>query len=151
MNFKGWFNESVEVSRYSIAVNYRTDPSEVIDAYAKISLGYISAAIKQYGYHTKHVYSEEPLRLLVSSRNWDDGEWVGIVSWDHNNKCFVISKGFYNKINKSVSVMSTKKCSGTTSGEVVKELHGLMQDLKEKPDRHQEKLKPVNLKRGPKS
>lgn len=151
MQFKNWFNESVDVSRYSIAINYRTEPEEVLDSYAKISLGYVSAGIKQYGYHTKHVYSEEPFRLLVSSRNWDDGEWVGIVSWDHKNKCFVMSKGYFNKINKSVSVISTKKCAGKKAGDVVKELHSMMQDLKEEPDRHREKLNPVKLKRGPKN
>lgn len=151
-SFNDWkLEESVDTSRYSISVNYRTNPNEVLDAYAKISLGYISASMKNYGFHTKHVYTEEPYRLIVATRNWDDGEWVGIVSWDHKNKCFVVSKGFYNKSNKTTAIIGTEKCSGNTASEISKELYSLLQDLKDKPDRFKEKLKPVNLKRGPKS
>jgi hypothetical protein len=151
-SFNEWkLEESVDASRYSISVNYRTNPEEVLDAYSKISLGYISAAMKNYGFHTKHVFTEQPYRLIVASRNWDDGEWVGLVSWDHKNKCFVISRGFYNKANKTASIIKTEKCAGTTASEVSKELYKLLQDFKEQPDRFKEKLKPVSLKRGPKS
>lgn len=151
-SFKEWkLEESVDATRYSVAINYRTDPNEVLDAYSKIALGYISAAMKNHGFHTKHVYSEQPYRLVVASRNWDDGEWVCVVSWDHKNKCFVISKGFYNKSNKTTSIISTDKCSGVTPSDVSKDLYKTMQELKDKPDRYSEKLKPVNMKRGPKT
>jgi hypothetical protein len=73
----GNISEAVETSRYSIEVNYRTKKDEALEGFAKIALGYVSAALKNHNYHTKHVFSEKPLRLMVSTRNWDDGEWVG--------------------------------------------------------------------------
>lgn len=151
-SFNEWkLEESIDSSRYSVSINYRTNPEEVLDAYSKIALGYVSAAMKNYGFHTKHVYTEQPYRLIVATRNWDDGEWVGVVSWDYKNKCFVLSKGYYNKANKTTSIIKTEKCSGKTASEISKELYKLLQDLKDEPDRFKEKLKPVNLKRGPKS
>lgn len=142
--------ESVETSRYSIEVNYRTTSKEALEGFAKICLGYISAALKSHGYHTKHVFTEKPLRLLVSSRNWDDGENCGVVTWHYDHNYFVISKGFYNKDRKTVSVQSSKKCTSDSAAEIAKELHNTMHSLKNQPDRHSEKLKPVQLKRGPK-
>lgn len=142
--------EAVETSRYAIEVNYRTTSKEALEGFAKISLGYVSAALKNHGYHTKHVFTEKPLRLLVSSRNWDDGEWAGVVTWNPEHACFVISKGFYNKDRRSVSIQSTKKCDGDSAADVAKELHNQMHSLKDQPDRHIQKLKPVPLKRGPK-
>lgn len=142
--------EAVETSRYAIEVNYRTTSKEALEGFAKIALGYVSAALKNHGYHTKHVFTEKPLRLLVSSRNWDDGEWAGVVTWNPDHACFVISKGFYNKDRRSVSIQSTKKCDGESAADVAKELHNQMHNLKDKPDRHIQKLKPVPLKRGPK-
>lgn len=141
--------EDSQTSRYSISVDYRTDTKDVLDAFAKLVLGYASAGLKKMGFHTKHVYEEKPMRLLVSSRNWDDGEWVGVVSWSDKERCFLISKGFYNKDRRTVSVQSTKKCADNAS-EIAKELSNTMKHLKSQPDRHQEKLKPVPLKRGPK-
>ena len=155
-NFKEWkdaedsFIESVEVSRYSIEVNYRTTSEEALEGFAKLCLGYISAALKKHGYHTKHVFTEKPLRLMVSSRNWDDGEWTGLVTWNPEHLCFIISKGFYNKTRSTVSVKKSMKCVGKSAAEITKELHNMMHALKEEPDRHAEKLKPVGLKRGPK-
>lgn len=143
--------EAVETSRYSVEVNYRTTSKEALEGFAKIALGYVSAALKNHGYHTKHVFTEKPLRLLVSSRNWDDGEWTGVVSWNHEHNCFVVSKGFYNRERKTISMQHSKKCEGDSASEIAKELHNLMHHLKNQPDRHQEKLKPVPLKRGPKS
>lgn len=142
--------EAIETSRYAIEVNYRTTAKEALEGFAKISLGYVSAALKNHGYHTKHVFTEKPLRLLVSSRNWDDGEWAGVVTWNPDHACFVISKGFYNKDRRSVSIQSTKKCDGESAADVAKELHNQMHSLKDKPDRHVQKMKPVPLKRGPK-
>ncbi len=143
--------EAVETSRYAVEVNYRTTTKESLEGFAKICLGYVSASLKKFGYHTKHVFTEKPIRLLVSSRNWDDGEWVGVVSWNENHKCFIISKGFYNKDRKSVSIQTSHKCAGDSAAEITKELHNQMHALKDKPDRHKEKLNPVPLKRGPKS
>jgi hypothetical protein len=111
----------------------------------------ISAALKNHNYHTKHVFSEKPLRLMVSTRNWDDGEWVGCVTWNHDHNCFVISKGFYNKDKKSMSIQKSERCKGDNAAEVSKELVNLMHRLKDQPDRQTEKLKPVPLKRGPKT
>jgi hypothetical protein len=142
--------ESVETSRYSVEVNYRTNGKEVLEGFAKLVLGYVSAALKKYGYHTKHVFSEKPLRLLVSTRNWDDGENCGIVTWHPDHACFVISKGFYNKERKSVAIQKSQKCTGNSAAEITKELHNMVHYLKDQPDKHQDKLKPVPLKRGPK-
>lgn len=142
--------EAVETSRYSIDVNYRTTGDEALEGFAKICLGYISAGMKNHGFHTKHVFTEKPLRLLVSSRNWDDGEWSGAVTWHPEQKCFVISKGFYNRDRKTISIQHSTKCSGNSASEITKELINTMHYLKDQPDRHIEKLKPVPLKRGPK-
>jgi hypothetical protein len=145
--------EAVETSRYSIEVNYRTTTKEALEGFAKICLGYVSAALKNHGYHTKHVFSEKPLRLLISSRNWDDGEWTGVVTWHPDHNCFVISKGFYNKDRKTVSIQSSQKCNANSASDVSKELHNMMNHLKNQPDKTSEKIKlrPVPLKRGPKT
>ena len=145
--------EASTTTRYSVEVNYRSNLKEIAEGFAKIALGYVSAAMKQNGYHIKHVYDEKPLRILVSSRNWDDGEWVGIVTFnpDHDGGCFVVSKGFYNKDRKTTSIQSSQKCSGNSAAEITQELRNIMHDLKNKPDRHQEKLKGVPMKRGPKN
>ena len=143
--------ESVNSTRYSIEVNYRSKIDEMIHAFAKIALGYVSAAMKQHGYHVKHVYDARPLRIIVSTRNWDDGEWVGVVNfYPKDGGCFVISKGFFNKSRKTVSIQSSKKCNGDSASEIAKELQDTMYDLKGKPDRHTIKIKGVPLKRGPK-
>jgi hypothetical protein len=138
-------------SRYSIDVNFRTKIKEILEAYAKITLGYVSAGLKQAGYHIKHVFEETPLRLLVSSRNWDDGEWSGIVTFSpKDGGQFFISKGFYNKDRRTVSIQSTHKCSGDSAADITKEMRNLMHSVKGEKDRHLEKLKPVPMKRGPK-
>ena len=156
-NLKNWcekhiLNENTS-SRYSVEVNFRTKIKEMLDGFAKICLGYVSAALKQNGYHIKHVFEESPLRILVSSRNWDDGEWVGIVYFhpDHDGGCFMISKGFYNREARTVSMQSRHKCKGTSAAEITAEMRNIMHELKNTPDKHREKLKGVNLKRGPKS
>jgi hypothetical protein len=156
MEFSEWLSridEASSNSRYSVEVNFRTKSHEVMTSYAKISLGYVSAALKRKGYHVKQVFDEKPLRIIVSSRNWDDGEWVGMICYKPNegSGCgFLISNGFYNKDRKTVSVQSTRKCSDDTPAEMSKELLNMMFSLRNKEDRHKEKLKPVHLKRGPK-
>ena len=151
-SYKDWkkINEAAEETRYSVGVNYRTSPDEVLDVYAKISLGYVSAAIKNYGYHTKHVYTETPYRLLISSGDWSDGEWVGVVSWDHKNKCFVISSGFYKKMTKTVSIVKTDACRYDTASKIAQEVYSIMKSLEDKPDRKTIELKPAKKKTGPK-
>lgn len=143
--------ESADSTRYSVEVNFRSKPDEVLDAFAKIALGYVSAGLKQHNFHVKHVYTDKPVRVLVSSRNWDDGEWVVVVTWNHEHKCFIVSKGFYNKDRNTVSVQGSEKCKGENAFEITKQVYNMMHDLKGKPDRHLEKLKPVPLKRGPKT
>jgi Zn-finger protein len=131
-------------------VNFRTKIDEVMKNAAKITLGYASAALKKAEFHVRQVFEEDPLRILVSNRNWDDGEWVCLVSWNPEHKCFVISKGFYNKDRKSVSVQGSKHCNAENASEIANEVKNMMHSLKDKPDRHVEKLKKAPLKRGPK-
>ena len=137
-------------TRYSVEVNYRTKTDDVLKHAAKIVLGYASAALKKNDYHVKQVFEEDPLRILVSARNWDDGEWVGVVSWHPKKRCYIVSRGFYNKDRKSVSVQQSKDCNAENAAEIVKEVRNMMHSLKDKPDRHVEKLKKVPMKRGPK-
>lgn len=152
--FISWLKKDIQISeadtRYSVEVNFRTRTDEVLKSAAKITLGYASAALKKQDFHVKQVFEEEPLRILVSSRNWDDGEWTCLVSWDSKEKCYVVSKGFYNKDRKTVSVQSTHKCEAENASEIVMQVRNVMHNLKNKPDRHVEKLKKVPMKRGPK-
>lgn len=152
-SFNNWLNEqqlNEADTRYSVEVNFRTKIDEVLTNAAKICLGYASAALKKADFHVRQVFEEKPLRILVSSRNWDDGEWVCLVSWNPEHKCYVISKGFYNKDRKSVSVQGSKHCSAENASEIANEVKNMMHGLKNEPDRHVQKLKKVPLKRGPK-
>jgi Zn-finger protein len=153
-SFIGWLKTQDTLAeadtRYSVEVNFRTKIDEVMKNAAKITLGYASAALKKAEFHVRQVFEEDPLRILVSTRNWDDGEWVCLVSWNPEHKCFVISKGFYNKDRKSVSVQGSKHCNAENASEIANEVKNMMHSLKDKPDRHVEKLKKAPLKRGPK-
>jgi hypothetical protein len=137
-------------TRYSVEVNFRTKTEEVLNHAAKITLGYASAALKKQDFHVKQVFEEDPLRILVSSRNWDDGEWVCVVSWNSEKKCYVISKGFYNKGRKTVSIQGSNHCDAENASEIVSQIKNTMHKLKDEPDRRVQKLKKVPLKRGPK-
>jgi hypothetical protein len=157
MKFNEWIKEKniyleSNSSRYSVEVNYRTKTKDALKSYAKIVLGYVSAGLKQNDYHVKQVFEKDPIRVIISSRSWDDGEWVAMVHFnpEHEGGCFVISKGFYNKDKRTVSVQKSTKCSGDNASEITTELLNLMHQLKNTKDRHLEKLKPVKLKRGPK-
>jgi hypothetical protein len=154
MRFSEWMSleESVSNSRYSVEVNYRTAPKEVMGGFAKIALGYVSASLKRNGYHVRQIFDENPVRIMVSSRNWDDGEWVGMISFklEGSSGHFLMSNGFYNKDRRTVSVQRTQKCQEETPAAMAKELINMMYGLRGKEDRKREKLKPVNLKRGPK-
>lgn len=154
MTFIGWLKEKTTLTeadaRYSVDVNYRSTMADVLKQAAKITLGYASAALKKLDFHVKQVFEEDPLRILVSGRNWDDGEWVCIVSWNPQEACYVISRGFYNKDRKTVSVQQSKKCEADNAAEITAQVKNLMHNLKDTPDRHVQKLKKVPLKRGPK-
>lgn len=152
-NFIGWLKRQTlneADTRYSIEVNYRTKTDDVLKHAAKITLGYASAALKKLDMHVKQVFEEDPLRILVSTRNWDDGEWVCVVSWHPEKMEYVISKGFYNKHRKTVSVQHSKSSTAESAVEIVADVRNMMHGLKDEPDRHIEKLKKVPLKRGPK-
>ena len=152
MRFHDWLEKRVdENTRYSVEVNYRTKSAEVLKGFARIALGYVSAAMKKRGYHVKQVFEEDPVRIVASSRNWDDGEWVGMIHYKPSESCFVISNGFYNKDRRTVSVQRSERCSDDTPSGMTKSLLNMMHGLEGKPDRHREKLKAVPLKRGPKS
>jgi hypothetical protein len=151
--FEGWLKSRVlneADTRYSVEVNFRTTTEEVLKNAAKITLGYASAGLKRADFHVRQVFEEQPFRILVSTRNWDDGEWVGVVSWNPNENCYIISKGFYNKDRKSVSIQQSKSCDAENAAQICKEVVNMMHSLKDEPDRHVEKLKKVPLKRGPK-
>lgn len=151
MRFCDWLTRRIdEDTRYSVEVNYRTKSIEVLKGFAKIALGYVSAAMKKRGFHVKQVFEEDPIRIVVSSRNWDDGEWVGMIHYRDGEACFIASNGFYNKDRRTVSVQRSEKCSDDTPSGMTKELINMMHSLKSKPDRHREKLNPVKLKTGPK-
>jgi hypothetical protein len=141
-----------ENTRYSVEVNFRTKVGEVLEHYARITLGYVSAALKHSDYHVKQVFDDGLIRILVSSRNWDDGTWVVVVSWNPHHKRFFITKGFYNKLSKGVSYTkgSEQPCDSDNASEITGAVKNLLHHLKDQKDRHIEKLKKVPLKRGPK-
>lgn len=153
MKFTSWVEKKIHESnnsRYSVEVNYRTKSVEVMDGFAKIALGYVSASLKKNGYHVKQVFDEKPIRIIVSSRNWDNGEWVGMISYNSDKGYFIISNGFYNKDRNTVSIQRSKKCSDDTASGMAKELINMMHRLINEPDRKVDKLNPIHLKRGPK-
>jgi len=145
-------SEAIEHTRYSVEINYRTKKEDVLSGFAKITLGYVSAALKKEGYHVKLIFDEEPYRIIVTARNWDDGGWCALISYNHKLDMFVLSKGFYNKSKKTVSVVDSEKIGGDlNASSMTYKLKNVMDDIKHKPDNHKEKLKGINLKRGPKS
>lgn len=144
-------NEAVESSRYAVEINYKTTMDEADFGFAKIALGYVSAALKKMGYHVKLVFSEKPLRVIVSSRNWDDGEWVGMITYNTALHCFVLSKGTYNRMKKSVNVTQADKIVGELSAiKMAEKLKEKMDSLKGLPCKKSIDIN-INLKRGPKS
>jgi hypothetical protein len=144
-------NEKVEAARYAVQVEFRTTMDEANFGFAKIALGYVSSALKKMGYHVKLVFTEKPLRVIVSSRNWDDGEWVGMISYNSQQNIFVLSKGHFNKSDKSVSVKSSSAMPKPFSGQHMSEkLKSMMDDIKKLPAHKRQEIN-INLKRGPKT
>lgn len=130
------FDEGSQNSRYSVEVNFDTNKDDCLIAYAKIMLGYISAAMKKMNYHVKLVFSEKPLRLIVASRNWDDGEWVGMIAYNDQKDHFTMSKGFYNRLHKTVSVENTECLENPINAKILSlKLRDMMKDLEGKKDR----------------
>jgi len=158
ITFIGWLktrsDDSLSESntRYSVEVNFRTKIKEVLEHYAKICLGYVSAALKHADFHVKQIFDDNVIRILVSSRNWDDGEHVVVVSWNPHHQCFFITKGHFNKMEKNVTFQkgSPEKCETDSANEIAQKVKSLMHSLKDVPDKHLEKLKKVPLKTGPK-
>jgi hypothetical protein len=146
------FNEAA--SRYSVEINYRTTFDEVVDNWAKLVLGYVSAALKNEDYSVKRVFEdhEKPYRIIVSSNKngsgFADGEWVGVITHNAKEGCFFVSKGFYRKETKNVVVTQTKKCDMKSASEIFKDFKTFMTKLKKEPPRSQ-KLKPVKGQTGP--
>lgn len=153
-NFREWHDLRVlneDVSRYSIEVTYRTSKKEVLDAWSKLVLGFVSAALQREGYHVKHVYSEKPMRILVSTNNWDDGAWTAILLFNHEQECFILSSGFWNKDRRTVSVQrDTGRCAEDTASGLVTKVINFMHDLRGRDPRKINTLKPLPMKRGPK-
>jgi len=144
-------NEKVESSRYAVEVDFTTTLDQASHGFAKIALGYVSSCLKKLGYHCRLVFSEKPLRIIVSSRNWDDGEWVGMITYNEGLGMFVLSKGYYNKLDKTVDIQSKKQLDKPYSGQnMAEKLKSMMMDLKKESPRPPQQLL-INLKRGPKT
>jgi hypothetical protein len=140
-----------DVTRYSIEVNYRTSKKEVLDAWAKLVLGFVSAALQREGYHVKHVYSEKPLRILISTNNWDDGAWTALLMYNQDHEYFVISSGFWNKDRRTMTIQKdTGKCSEDTASGLTSKVINFMHLLKSRDPRKETPFRPVRMKRGPK-
>ena len=148
-------NEKVERSRYAVEVDFRTTSSEANYGFAKIALSYVSTALKNLGYHVKLVFTEKPLRVIVSSRNWDDGEWVGMITYNDDLNMFVLSKGNFNKADRTVSIKSKEvfpnsknnPLSGKSMSEKLKSVMDNLKGMKVEPKPDLD----FNLKRGPKT
>ena len=72
-----------------------------------------------------------------------------MVSWNKEHKCYILSKGFYNKDRRTVSVQDNKYLEAENASDITSKIKNVFHELKDKPDRHVEKLKKVPLKRGP--
>jgi hypothetical protein len=153
-SFKDWYDTALlveDVSRYSVEVNYRTSKKEVLDSWAKLVLGFVSAALQREGYHVKHIYTEKPFRILVSTNNWDDGAWTCVLLYNPEKECFVVSSGFWNKDRRTISIQrDTDKCAEDTASGLVQRLLNFMYELKKREPRRINTLKPAPMKRGPK-
>lgn len=146
MNF---YELNEATSRYSVEVNYRTTTEEVKEGFAKLLLSFVSAAMKERSYHVKKVMDEKPLRIIISAKNWQDGEWVLLISFNPDEDCFVLSKGFYNKDRDTVTVQSSEKCVGHSAAEIFRNLHAKMEKVKNEKPHHIGDLKGGKGKPGP--
>lgn len=138
--------------RFAVDINYGTDMGEVIDHYSQLCLGYLKKAFNNHGFPVKQVYSVKPYRLIISTRQWQDREWVGIVNFDEPTSSFVWHEGLYDKGRKTAGIPdgASKKLSGKSAAALFDEIMPLLRALKDKPLRYGENLKPALRKRGPK-
>jgi hypothetical protein len=149
VDFRDFLTEATTASRYSVDVNFRTTMKEVDTAAAKIMLGYVSAALKQNGFHVKQLYEEPPIRIIISGRNFEIGEWVSLlIFYPDKGGRFVIAQGFYTN-QRTVAIQSHRDSKSESPNSLAAEMRNVMNELRSKPDRYQQKLKPVPLKRGP--
>jgi hypothetical protein len=152
-DFANWMGERLLTeagSRYSIEVNFRTHWGEAKDHFVKLALGYVMAYLKQNGYHVKHVYTVKPYRILVSTKQWEDGEWVGIVSFNEKADKFVFTEGVYYKVRGTCSEVKSHWLEGKSAADIGRDVLGRMAELKKRDPRGGPKLNPGSLKRGPK-
>jgi len=147
MNFHQ-LNETA--NRYSVEVNFRTTMKEVTDGFAKMLLGYVSAALKQRGFHVKKMFESEPYRIIISSKHWIDGEYVLVISYNPKLQCFILSKGFYNKDRDTVTIQTNEKCAGHSASEIYRTVFNRMSGIKDEPIHHAGDLKGAKMKTGPK-
>ncbi len=146
--YKNCISEGSQNVRYSVEINYDTSNKDVKSGFAKICLGYISAALKKMEFHTKIILSHKPFRVIVSSRNWDDGEWVGMITYNDDLDCFVVSRGHYNKMNKTVVVeKSIKMPSDYSAKDVSKYVYQMMKDLKGVKNKHFPEYRKVHVRK----
>jgi hypothetical protein len=148
-NYKSIVSEAVQNVRYSVEVNYDTSQEDAVSGFTKICLGYISAALKKMEFHTKIILTQKPFRVIVASRNWDDGEWVGMISYNDELDCFVVSRGYYNKMNKTVRVEKTVQMPLEYSAkDISKYVFQMMKDLKGVKDKHSPEHRKVHLRKN---
>lgn len=138
--------------RYAVDVNYRTNMSEVLDHFSQLSLGYLKKALNNHGYNVKQVYSAKPYRLIVSTRQWQDREWVGVVNFDEETAHFVWHEAVYDKGRKTAKIPEghSKKLKGRSASSLFEEVHPMLKELKDRPLRYGEPMNPAPRKRGPK-
>lgn len=136
-------------NRYSVEVNYRSTLPQVVDGFVQLVLGYISAAMKQANYHVKTILKEEPYRIIISARNFQDGEWVTLVAFNKEHNCFTISKGFFNRSRDTVTVQQTDRCDGQSAAEIYRALMNRMSTIQHEKPHHVGDLKPVKKQTGP--
>jgi len=149
MNFSDWYGDNLIVegsTRYSIEVNFRTSYKETREHFVRLALGYVMAAVKRFDYNVKHVFTADPVRILIASRGWDEGGWTGIVSFDKDTGKFSFSKGIFNKFRDTCSVISTVALKGDSAAEISGEVLEKMHELKNKPPKKTDDAKI----RGPK-
>lgn len=149
MDFYQFITESQQSHRYSVEVNYRTTMKEVEEGFAKLVLGYVSAALKNANYHVKMVFQEKPYRIIVSTNNWQEGEWVYVASYNDEKNCFIVSKGFFNKRIGTVTVQQSKSCEANSAAELYKDLMNHMAAIKDDKPHHMD-LKGAKMQTGPK-
>lgn len=137
LNNGSFLTETSQHGRYSVEVNYRTSLEEVIENFAKITLGYVSSAMKRSGYHCKNILDKKPFRILIGSRAWDDGEWVAVLVFYSKKNQFYICEGTFNKGKKTVSVHKNHAIDLTRAADLTKEIKTVLDKL--------ENLEPIRL------